>query len=99
MSIAERRGKEESNKDVLLWHNGMVVGLLGLKHVHPPSKAISVSFQTADLTFCDPLSVTGIGGHTYLYEPLWWAGMITSKQIVGINPCLKLLEPRHEIIW
>lgn len=22
---------------------------------------------------------TGVGGYSYLYEPLWWAGMITSK--------------------
>lgn len=23
--------------------------------------------------------ITGLGGYSYLYEPLWWAGMITSK--------------------
>lgn len=26
--------------------------------------------------FCD--LTTGAGGYSYLYEPLWWAGMITS---------------------
>ena len=23
--------------------------------------------------------MTGAGGYSYLYEPLWWAGMITSE--------------------
>lgn len=26
-----------------------------------------------------PLDNTGVGGYTYLLEPLWWAGMVTSK--------------------
>lgn len=25
------------------------------------------------------LSVAGVGGYSYLYEPLWWVGMITSE--------------------
>jgi hypothetical protein len=23
--------------------------------------------------------VAGVGGYSYLYEPLWWVGMITSE--------------------
>lgn len=26
-----------------------------------------------------PLENTGVGGYTYLLEPLWWAGMVTSE--------------------
>ena len=25
------------------------------------------------------LNFAGVGGYTYLREPLWWAGMVTSK--------------------
>lgn len=25
--------------------------------------------------------IVGVGGYTYLLEPLWWAGMITSKSV------------------
>lgn len=25
------------------------------------------------------LNNTGVGGYTYLLEPLWWVGMVTSK--------------------
>ncbi|KAA3482277.1 putative magnesium transporter NIPA6 isoform X2 [Gossypium australe] len=33
----------------------------------------------------------GVGGYTYLLEPLWWAGMITSKFITRNN----LLFSKH----
>lgn len=40
--------------------------------------------QTAVLTFH---VMIGVGGYSYLYEPLWWVGMITSKR----SPLLFLL--------
>lgn len=29
--------------------------------------------------YCIAFPCSGSGGHSYLYEPMWWAGMITSK--------------------
>jgi hypothetical protein len=27
---------------------------------------------------------TGVGGYSYLLEPLWWAGMITSRSFLSL---------------
>ena len=36
--------------------------------------------------------ITGVGGYSYLYEPLWWVGMITSKQaLFSIFYCILFL--------
>lgn len=39
-----------------------------------------IAANTGDLTFMFHV-MTGVGGYSYLYEPLWWVGMIT--MIVG----------------
>lgn len=31
-------------------------------------------------------SCTGVGGYSYLYEPLWWTGMITSELFISVFP-------------
>lgn len=36
-------------------------------------------FVLADWLRTNILFMAGVGGYSYLYEPLWWAGMITSK--------------------
>jgi hypothetical protein len=33
----------------------------------------------AEFAFFLCFAIAGVGGYSYLSEPLWWAGMITSK--------------------
>ena len=43
---------------------------------------VEMSFASYSSRLDDVVSwscVAGSGGYSYLYEPLWWAGMITSK--------------------
>lgn len=35
-------------------------------------------------------AVVGVGGYTYLLEPLWWTGMITSKYAIKVQLALSL---------
>ncbi len=38
-------------------------------------------------------ALAGVGGYSYLYEPLWWAGMITSKLLLLLLPgCEELVS-------
>lgn len=42
---------------------------------------------------CCLLNNVGVGGYTYLLEPLWWAGMVTSKcstADIFVLPCQTL---------
>lgn len=39
------------------------------------SGSFSADGRSADYAFC----VAGVGGFSYLLEPLWWLGMVTSK--------------------
>ncbi|XP_034701105.1 probable magnesium transporter NIPA4 isoform X2 [Vitis riparia] len=34
----------------------------------------------------------GVGGYSYLYEPLWWVGMITSGLIVEVRALSRSIE-------
>lgn len=31
------------------------------------------------------MKFAGVGGYTYLVEPLWWAGMVTSKSSKSLS--------------
>lgn len=46
--------------------------------VSPPRCEIMLVFLFR-LILCCRLADVGVGGYTYLLEPLWWAGMVTSK--------------------
>lgn len=46
--------------------------------VFPPPREIMLVFLFR-LILCCFLADVGVGGYTYLLEPLWWAGMVTSK--------------------
>ena len=40
-----------------------------------------------------PLTIlTGVGGYSYLYEPLWWVGMITSKFFLYVQYIFSINE-------
>jgi hypothetical protein len=43
-------------------------------------------------------ALAGVGGYSYLYEPLWWAGMITSKLILFLLLLLLLLPGCEELV-
>ena len=40
-----------------------------------------------------PLAIlTGVGGYSYLYEPLWWVGMITSEFFLYVHYIFSINE-------
>ncbi|KAL0549972.1 hypothetical protein IC582_014467 [Cucumis melo] len=39
----------------------------------------------------------GSGGYSYLYEPMWWAGMISSKFLLHSFRCLFILLSRSNL--
>jgi hypothetical protein len=58
---------------------GVCIAIFSLILYSFPEVSVYVlCYQTAVLMFH---VMTGVGGYSYLYEPLWWIGMITSKHL------------------
>lgn len=41
-----------------------------------------VTRVTIFLKLCSLIFFAGVGGYSYLYEPLWWVGMTTSESYI-----------------